>query len=111
LIINPAEIFPNVTDQKTFFIKENGFTKRYVIFVQIILSCKNARTQPNEFCDANQILKKPNFWNLALKKSIWQHCSPTGLPHQRYLSQAWDRGWLPQVWGAHRPYLTRYETH
>jgi len=39
-----AEILPNVTDQKTFFLKENDLEKGwYVIFVQIILAYKNAR--------------------------------------------------------------------
>jgi hypothetical protein len=61
-----AEVLPNVTDQKTFFLKENDLEKGwYVIFVQKILACKNARKKPKEFCDANQILKKPDFWNLA----------------------------------------------
>jgi hypothetical protein len=51
-----AEILPNVTNQKAFFLKENDLEKRlYVIFVQIILARKNARKKPNEFCDANQI--------------------------------------------------------
>jgi len=43
MITNPAEIMPNVTDQKNVFL-ENGFKKGwYVIFVQIILACKDAR--------------------------------------------------------------------
>jgi hypothetical protein len=42
-----AETLPNVTDQKTYFIKENELEKGwYVIFVQIILACKNARKKP-----------------------------------------------------------------
>jgi hypothetical protein len=61
-----AEISPNLSDQKTFFLKENDLEKGwYVIFVQIILACKHAMKKPNEFCEANQILKKPDFWNLA----------------------------------------------
>ena len=66
-----AEILPNVTDQKTFLLKENDLEKGwYVIFVQIILACKKVRKTPkkvNEFSDANQILKKPDFWKLAFK--------------------------------------------
>jgi len=43
-----AEILPNVTEQKTFFLKENDLEKGwYVIFVQIILACKNARKTQN----------------------------------------------------------------
>jgi hypothetical protein len=43
-IILAAEILPNATDQKTFFLKENDLKKRwYVIFMQIIFACKNAR--------------------------------------------------------------------
>jgi len=39
-----AEILPNVTDQKSFFVKENDLEKGwYVIFVQIVLACKDAR--------------------------------------------------------------------
>jgi hypothetical protein len=39
-----AEILPNVTEQKTFLLKENYLEKGwYVIFVQIILACKKAR--------------------------------------------------------------------
>jgi hypothetical protein len=42
-----AETLPNVTDQKTYFLKENELEKGwYVIFVQIILACKNARKKP-----------------------------------------------------------------
>jgi hypothetical protein len=38
---------PNVTDQKIFFLKENDLEKGwYVIFMQIILACKNARKKP-----------------------------------------------------------------
>jgi hypothetical protein len=43
------EILQNVTDQKkkTFFLKENGLEKGwYVIFLQIILACKNGRKKP-----------------------------------------------------------------
>jgi len=52
---------PFLTDQKTFFLKENDLEKGWcVIFVQIILACKNARKKPkknpNEFCDDNQNL-------------------------------------------------------
>jgi hypothetical protein len=39
-----AEVLPNVTDKITFFLKESYLEKRwYVIFLQIILACKNAR--------------------------------------------------------------------
>jgi hypothetical protein len=65
-----AEILPNVTDQKTFFIKENDLEKgRYVIFVQRNLACKNARKsqKPNEVCNANQI--KKNIYGIWLQKS------------------------------------------
>jgi len=42
-----AEILPNVSDQKTFFLKENGLEKEwYVIFVQIILAYKKVRKKP-----------------------------------------------------------------
>ena len=56
-----AEIFPNVTDQKTFFLKENDLEKGwYVIFVQKSLASKKSDEKvkkANEFCDANHILK------------------------------------------------------
>jgi len=65
-----AEILPNVTDQKTFFLKENDLEKGwYVIFVQRILACKNARKKPNEVCDANQIKKKKQIYGIWLQKS------------------------------------------
>jgi hypothetical protein len=39
-----AEILPNVTDQKTIFLNEKDLEKGwYVIFMQIILACKNTR--------------------------------------------------------------------
>jgi hypothetical protein len=42
-----AEVLPSVTNQKIFFLKETDLEKGcYVIFVQIILGCKNARTNP-----------------------------------------------------------------
>jgi hypothetical protein len=41
--------------------------------VQIILACKNAIKKPNEFCDANQILKKARFLEFRFKKKpIWK---------------------------------------
>ena len=30
---------------------------------------KKARKKPNRFSDAKQVEKKPDFWNLALKKA------------------------------------------
>jgi hypothetical protein len=42
-----AEILLNVTDQKTFFLKENNLEKGwYVKVLQIILACKNSRKKP-----------------------------------------------------------------
>jgi len=42
-----AEILPNATDQKTFFLKENDLEKGcYVILTHTILACKNARKKP-----------------------------------------------------------------
>jgi hypothetical protein len=42
-----AEILPNVSDQKTLSLKENDVEKGwYVIFLPIILACKNARKRP-----------------------------------------------------------------
>jgi hypothetical protein len=44
MITNPAEVLPKVTGQNTFFFKKNDLGKGwYVIFVQIILACENAR--------------------------------------------------------------------
>jgi hypothetical protein len=44
MILNPAEILPKVTEQNIFFFKENYLGKGwYVIFVQKILACENAR--------------------------------------------------------------------
>jgi hypothetical protein len=41
-----AEILPNVTDQKIFFLKENDLEKGwYVIFVQIILECSQEKAK------------------------------------------------------------------
>jgi len=68
-----AEILRYVTDLKTFSLKENDLEKGwYVIFVQIILAYKKTTKKANEFCDANQILKKQDLWNLASKNPIWQ---------------------------------------
>jgi hypothetical protein len=68
-----VEIWPQVTNQKTFLLRENDLEKGwYVIFMQIIFfHVKKARKKPktNEFSNANQI-KKTYFWNLALKKPI-----------------------------------------
>jgi hypothetical protein len=116
MIINPAEILSNVTDQKKFFLKENGLEKGcYIIFVQIILACKNARKPPKSymnFVTPTKFLKSQisGIWRLK-KKPIWQHRSSLGLPRHGYLSQAWHRGWLPKVTGAHRSYITRSNAH
>jgi hypothetical protein len=69
---------PNVTDQKNIFLKGKLFRKRMVCNfsadnISIEKSHETAK-KANEFCDANQILKKPDFWNLASKKPIWQPC-------------------------------------
>jgi hypothetical protein len=41
-----AELSPNVTDQKIFFLKENDLEKGwYVIFVQIILACSQEKAK------------------------------------------------------------------
>jgi hypothetical protein len=63
-----AEVLPNVTDQKTFFLKENYLEKRwYFIFVQIILACKNARKKPKSQINfvPQPNFKNPDFWNLT----------------------------------------------
>jgi len=70
-----AEILPNVTDKKTFFLKENELEKGlYVIFLRIILARKNARKKPKsqmKFVTPTK-LNKTYLWNLASKKPIWQ---------------------------------------
>jgi len=68
MIINPAEILPNVTDQKTFFLKENDLEEGWcVIFVQVILACKNARKKPKSQMNfVTRIkFKTPDFCNVA----------------------------------------------
>jgi hypothetical protein len=70
MIINPAEILPNVTDQKTFFLKENDLEKGWcVIFVQVILACKNARKKPKSQMNfvTRTKFKKPDFCNVVSK--------------------------------------------
>jgi hypothetical protein len=78
-----AEILPNVTDQKTFFLKENDLEKGWcIIFMQIILACKNARKKPKsqmnfvmptkfKTCRISGIwLKKANLESLKLPKVL-----------------------------------------
>ena len=65
-----ADILPNVIDQNTFSLKENGLEKRlYVIFVQIILACKKAgktlKSQMNFVTPTK--FKKGRFLELGLK--------------------------------------------
>jgi hypothetical protein len=55
---------PHVTDQNTFFLKENDLET----FMHSILAC----TKPCEFRNANQIKNNPDSLNLALKTTIWQ---------------------------------------
>jgi hypothetical protein len=63
-----GRIITKRTDKKIFFLKENDLEKGwYVIFVMIILACKHARKKPNEFWNANQILKKARFLESGLK--------------------------------------------
>jgi hypothetical protein len=89
-----AESLPNVTDQKTYSLKENGLEKGwYVIFVQIILARKNARKKPKSqmnFVKPTK-LKKNRFLEFGLKKPIWKpwsreqyywedsQCAPDGI--------------------------------
>jgi hypothetical protein len=72
-----AEIWPNVTDKKTFFLKENDLEKRwYVIFMQLILACKNARKKPKSqlnFVTPTKILK-------SQISGIWLQKSQSGNP-------------------------------
>jgi hypothetical protein len=71
-----AEILPNVTDHKTFFLKEDELEKGwYVIFVQIILVCKNARKKPKSqmnFVTPTKFKKKTS--------GIWLQKSQSGNP-------------------------------
>jgi len=57
-----AEILPSVTDQKTFFLKENDLEKGwYAIFVQITVACKNATKKPKSlinFATPTKLKKK-----------------------------------------------------
>jgi hypothetical protein len=78
-----AEILPNGTDQKTFFLKENDLEKRwYVIFVQIILACRNARKRPKSqmnFVTPTK-LKKQVYGVWLKQKQIWKPwCMDVGL--------------------------------
>jgi hypothetical protein len=67
-----AEILPNVTDQKTFKKKKKDSEKGWcVIFVQIILACKNARKKPKSEINFMMPtkLKKNSFLECGFKKT------------------------------------------
>jgi len=74
-----AEILQNVTDQKTFFFKQNDLEKGcYVILAQTILACKSVRKKPQSqmnFVTPTKFKKKERQIS-----GIWLQKSQSGNP-------------------------------